>query len=167
MVGAGADAARRVRDLERAGAEVHVVASDPAPEDFAGCRVAVICVPDWAGAAAAARAAGALVYVPDVPDASDLVMAAIVRRGDVQVAVSTGGRSPAGARRLKELVDVWLADTAAATVAAMAAVRDDLRSRGEPLPPYDVWAQALDAGLAADDDAAAATAVHDVLGHPR
>lgn len=145
---------------------MHVVAADPRPEDFAGCRVAVICIRDWAAAGEWARAAGALVYVPDVPDASDLVMAAIVRRGDVQVAVSTGGRSPAGARRVKELVDEWLPGTTAATIAEMATFREELRSRGDPLPPYDVWARALDAGLAADDEDTAANAVRAVLGRP-
>lgn len=164
VVGVGRDAERRVRDLERCGAEVVTVDSAPDATELAGCRVVVICVDDWAEAAEAARAAGALVYVPDVPEASDLVMAAIVRRGDLQVAVSTGGRTPGGARRLKELVDEWLPPTAAAAIDAMAAARAEMRDAGDRLPAYEVWAAALDAGLSAGDDDAAAAAVRAVLG---
>lgn len=164
VVGSGPDAARRVRDLERAGALVRTPGRDWSPADFDGCMVVVVCLADWARAAEAARAAGALVYVPDAPAASDLVMAAIVRRGDLQVAVSTGGRSPAAARRLMERVDAWLPESAEAAIDAMAEVRAGMRAAGDALPDYEVWAAALDAGLAADDAAGARRAVRRVLG---
>lgn len=164
VVGEGAGAQRRARDLARAGADVHTVGTGWSGADFEGCFVVVLCTPDWEAPVAAARAAGALVYVPDVPEASDLVMAAIVRRGDLQVAVSTGGRSPAAARRLMELLDGWLPATAAATLDAMAAVRDRLRGEGAELPAYATWGAALDAGLAATDEDGARAAVADVLG---
>jgi precorrin-2 dehydrogenase/sirohydrochlorin ferrochelatase len=48
----------------------------------------------------AARAAGTLVHVEDRPALSDFHSPALVRRGDLLIAVSTGGRSPALARRL-------------------------------------------------------------------
>lgn len=167
VVGTGDAAARRRRDLERAGAEVHTTGPGWRTEDFAGCRVVVVCVDDWAGPADAARAAGALVYVPDVPEASDLVMAAIVRRAGLQIAVSTGGRSPAAARRLAERLDEWLPETAAPTLEAMASVREELRATGQSLPPYDTWALAMDAGFAAADPISARSEVLRVLGQPR
>lgn len=164
VVGSGPDAARRVRDLERGGAQVRTPGLDWSPDDFDGCMIVVVCLADWVDAAEAARAAGALVYVPDVPAASDLVMAAIVRRGDLQVAVSTGGRSPAAARRLMELVDAWLPEAAEAAIDAMAEVRAGMRAAGDALPDYEVWAAAVDAGLAAADAADARRAVMRVLG---
>lgn len=164
VVGEAHDASRRASDLARAGADVSVLGLDWRASDFDGCFIAVVCTADWREPVAAARGAGALVYVPDVPAASDLVMAAIVRRGDLQVAVSTGGRSPAAARRLKELLDAWLPPTAGTTLDAMAGRREGLRREGAGLPPYETWARALDAGLAAGDDDSARAAVESILG---
>lgn len=53
-----------------------------------------------------ARAGGILVNVEDVPDLCDFHVPAIHRRGDLTFSVSTKGRSPALARRLRE----WLED---------------------------------------------------------
>jgi len=52
--------------------------------------------------AEAARGAGVLVNVEDVPDLCDFYMPAQVRRGDLLLAVSTAGRSPALSRFLRE-----------------------------------------------------------------
>jgi len=49
---------------------------------------------------AAARAAGALVNAEDRPELCDFHSPATVRRGDLLLTVSTGGRSPALSRRL-------------------------------------------------------------------
>jgi precorrin-2 dehydrogenase/sirohydrochlorin ferrochelatase len=51
-----------------------------------------------------ARAAGILVNVEDVPELCDFHVPAIVRRGDLVITASTGGRAPGLARRLRE----WL-----------------------------------------------------------
>jgi siroheme synthase-like protein len=52
---------------------------------------------------------GALVYVLDMPELSDCAMPALVRRGPLQIAVSTDGLSPALARRLREELERLLA----------------------------------------------------------
>ena len=52
--------------------------------------------------AGAARRAGIIVNVEDVPELCDFHMPAQVRRGDLLVAISTGGRSPALSRFLRE-----------------------------------------------------------------
>ncbi|MBF0428182.1 MAG: bifunctional precorrin-2 dehydrogenase/sirohydrochlorin ferrochelatase [Magnetococcales bacterium] len=44
----------------------------------------------------------------DDPSSSGFLVPAMVRRGDVTVAVGTGGRSPALSRVLKERIDAWL-----------------------------------------------------------
>jgi precorrin-2 dehydrogenase/sirohydrochlorin ferrochelatase len=54
--------------------------------------------------AARARRAGVLVNVEDVPSLCDFHVPAIVRRGDLLFSVSTRGRAPGLARRLRE----WL-----------------------------------------------------------
>ena len=53
----------------------------------------------------AARRAGALVNVEDVMDACDFHSPALVRRGDLLLTVSTGGRSPGLAARVRAWLD--------------------------------------------------------------
>jgi precorrin-2 dehydrogenase/sirohydrochlorin ferrochelatase len=53
----------------------------------------------------AAKAWGCIVYSVDNPAQSDFILPAIAKVGNVKVAVSTGGRSPAMARLLKERIE--------------------------------------------------------------
>ena len=79
-----------------------------APEDLAGASLAFGASDDRqlnARVAADARRLGIPVLaVDDVPNC-DFIAPAIVRRGDLTVAVSTAGRSPAMARRTRELLE--------------------------------------------------------------
>ena len=175
VVGDGPAALRRVRDLQRTGAAVRAVLSDTSVADavaalgvpverrhyrtgdLAGAVLAVLCLAgDRSEALLEARGERALVYVPDVPEECDLILTAVVRRGPLQIAFSTGGHSPAAARRLAERCEADLTDTPGRVVAAMAGARTRLKSSGTPLPPYDRWAAACDAGLDAESDPEAA-----------
>lgn len=49
-----------------------------------------------------AHEAGILVNVSDTPDLCDFYLSSIVQKGDLKVAISTDGRSPTVAKRLKE-----------------------------------------------------------------
>lgn len=55
--------------------------------------------------AAAARRWRALVNVVDRPEHCDFIVPAVVRRGELQIAVSTGGRSPAIAREIRRRLE--------------------------------------------------------------
>ncbi len=55
--------------------------------------------------AAAARKARVLVNAVDDPEFCDFYMPAVVRRGDLQIAISTNGRSPALAQQLRQLLE--------------------------------------------------------------
>jgi precorrin-2 dehydrogenase / sirohydrochlorin ferrochelatase len=125
VIGEFAVEAGKVEGLLTAGAEVTVVAKGPeaalarlaadprvvvhrrhygGPADLTG---AVLCVAHAAepgvrdAIAADARAAGVLVNVMDDVPNCDFAAPAIVRRGDLVVAVGTGGRAPALASRLR------------------------------------------------------------------
>src|SRR5438477_6177299 len=80
-------------------------------------------------AADARRLAIPVLAVDDVPNC-DFIAPALVRRGDVTIAISTGGRSPAMARRTRELLErilppLWgdLLDVAAAARERLGATR--------------------------------------------
>lgn len=66
--------------------------------------------------ASAAKAQRALVNVVDRPADCDVIMPSVLRRGELQIAVSTGGRSPALAREIRRSLEPLFAVDAAAVV---------------------------------------------------
>lgn len=52
-----------------------------------------------------AKAKGLMVYVADNPAISDFLLPAVSKVGDVRIAVSTGGKSPAMAKTLRERIE--------------------------------------------------------------
>jgi precorrin-2 dehydrogenase/sirohydrochlorin ferrochelatase len=80
--------------------------------------------------ATSARRAHALVNVVDRPDACDFILPSVLRRGDLQIAVSTGGRSPALAREIRRRLEVEIGEDYARLVARVGKARARLRARG-------------------------------------
>lgn len=124
VIGGGGVAARKVQGLHAAGARVRVVAPDLVPPlaarahrgevqwwqrrwqagDCGGAAVVVAATANAAvnrQVAAEAHALGVLVNVVDEPAEGSFLVPAVVRRGDLVLAVGTGGRAPglAGAVR--------------------------------------------------------------------
>ena len=91
-------------------AQIQFAAGDPLAADLHGV-IAILC----AGAgdfgiamSARARAAGLPVNVMDDLEHSSFIFPAIVDRGDVVVAIGTGGTSPVVARRVRESIETML-----------------------------------------------------------
>lgn len=57
------------------------------------------------GLVKAAKYYGCMVYAVDNPELSDFILPAVAHVGDVKIAVSTGGKSPAMARMLRERIE--------------------------------------------------------------
>ena len=107
LAGAGDGLARRAALLVESGADAVSVAlesSDAALHCLSVLFIAGLEGPIAADLARRARSGGVLVNVEDAPDLSDFHVPAVVRRGALTLTVSTGGRSPGLARRLRE----WL-----------------------------------------------------------
>jgi len=125
LAGNGRAALKRLRLLEEAGAQsVAVYAAEPTaelaraadarlvrrwptPRELARAQLVFIADPPpavRAELAVAARAARVLVHVEDAPALSDAAAAAVLRRGDLTVAVSTGGASPALAVHVRDFL---------------------------------------------------------------
>ncbi|MFB3917687.1 MAG: bifunctional precorrin-2 dehydrogenase/sirohydrochlorin ferrochelatase [Terriglobales bacterium] len=125
VVGGGAIAESKIATLLNAGAHVIVVAPqageqiqawaarsalewrrrDFQPLDVAGAFLAVAATNSEAVNASvfqACRQWGALCNVVDDPENCDFYYPAVVRRGPLQIAISTGGLSPAVARNLRQ-----------------------------------------------------------------
>jgi precorrin-2 dehydrogenase/sirohydrochlorin ferrochelatase len=150
VVGGGKVALRKARALAEAGARVRVVAPEFLPEFAADGRFECVREPyaarHVAGAflviaatddeavnarvAADARAAGALVNVVDRPALCDFIVPAVVERGRLRIAVSTGGAAPSLARKLRERLEGEFGPEYATYCAVMDGVRRDLQARG-------------------------------------
>lgn len=125
IAGGGAVAARKCAGLLAAGAVVTVVAPSLCPDlaellrqgaishhsrefrtgDLAGAILAFAATDDPAvnrEVAEEARRVGVLVDVVDAPPLSSFISPAVVRRDDLLLTVSTGGRSPSLAARVRE-----------------------------------------------------------------
>ena len=133
VVGAGRVAERRVRGLCEAGARVRVVGINATegvlkmadegavhlclrafePGDLDGSAL-VMAATDQIdvnrAVAAAAKCRGILFCGADRHTDSDFIVPAVVRRSDLQVAISTGGNSPAYAALLRREIEAFLED---------------------------------------------------------
>jgi precorrin-2 dehydrogenase/sirohydrochlorin ferrochelatase len=70
-----------------------------------------------------------LVNVVDRPELCDFIVPAVVERGRLRIAISTGGASPALARRLRERLEGEFGSEYATYLDVMAEVRRDLLAR--------------------------------------
>ena len=75
-----------------------------------------------------AKHSGVLCNVVDVPKLCDFYYPAVVRRGSLQVAVSTGGKSPALAQRLRKELEAQFGPEYGDWVAELGKVRKRIRN---------------------------------------
>ena len=149
VVGGGAVATERAAKLAAHGASVRVVSPDLSPGlqrlvadstvadhrarryedgDLDGA-VLVVAAPDDAvnrRVRDAARAAGAEVNVADDPAGSTAVIPALMRSGDLAIAITTGGASPVVSRRIREDLEDRFGPGWAGLIDLLAESRDDL-----------------------------------------
>lgn len=90
-----------------------------------------------------ARESGALVNVVDDLRSSRFIAPSYLRRGDVTIAISTGGASPALARRIRVKLEAEFGPEYAQLASLLSEVRTDLKSRGITMLG-DTWQEALD-----------------------
>jgi siroheme synthase-like protein len=90
--------------------------------------------------------------VDDIPNC-DFIMPGIVQKGDIVLAISTSGSSPAMARKIREDIQAFLTDEDAELLDLAAEIRRELREKGIITLPdctrcartgADIWNAALD-----------------------
>jgi precorrin-2 dehydrogenase len=79
----------------------------------------------------------------DDPANCSVILPAVSRAGDLTVAISSGGTSPATASWLRRRIDSILDDDTLAVAATCSEVRDEVRAAGLPTE-VDGWADVLD-----------------------
>lgn len=152
VIGGGNVAARKVAGLLRAGARVTVISPALTSQlkaladarriavigrtyregDLVGAYLVIAATDDpvvnqtvWQ----AAEQRGCLVNVVDDPAHSNFITPAVVHREDLTIAVSTGGTSPALARRLRERLESLIGPEYEELAALLAELRPELRRR--------------------------------------
>ena len=89
-----------------------------------------------------AKKAGRLVNVADDPGPSDFIIPSFFRRGNLIIAVSTEGVSPALARRIRTRLEESIGEEYASLLAVIGEVRSTLKDKGLKVDAED-WQEAL------------------------
>jgi len=171
VVGGGRVGDAKARTLLRSGARVRVVAPILCdglqqlaregtiehrarrfePADIDGAAVAIAATDDAEANAAVAHAArdrGIAVNVADDPALSTFIMPAVVDRGAIQVAISTGGASPVLAKRLAALVEAAVPAEFAHLAELAADYRDAVKHRfADVAARRAFWERAIDGDI--------------------
>lgn len=151
VVGGGKVAFRKVKTLTEYGAKVTVVA--PRTEsgidemhgveirkrefrenDLEGMQIVFVATSNQEcnrQVAALCRERKILVNVADVPEECDFFFPALVRRKDVVVGISTGGKSPAAAKKIREELDRQLPESLGDFVEEVGALRTQMKDSGQ------------------------------------
>ncbi len=166
VVGGGRVALRKVRMLLEFGGDVRVVSPECGPEieelaasgkvsverreyragDLQGATIAVAATGEDTvngRVAEESRRLGVLVNVVDVPELSDFIVPSYLRRGDVTIAISTAGRSPALARKLRTRLEKQFGAEYASLARLLNEVRAEVKRENVSVDG-DAWQEALD-----------------------
>lgn len=89
-----------------------------------------------------ARRKAVMINVVDDADNSDFIAPSYLQRGDITIAVSTAGRSPALARKIRTVLEKEFTDEYASLAQLVSEVRDELKHQGIQVDG-EGWQQAL------------------------
>jgi len=168
VVGAGKVAARKVRSLLETGALVRVVSPDAVEEVAELAGEGKI---DWqkktfaksdlegvflvVGAAGdpevnrqvceAADSASILINIADEPGLCNFILPSVIRRGEFQIAISSGGASPVLARKIREVLEHRFGSHYGELVEELSRIREGLKERlPDESKRRQFWEQLID-----------------------
>ena len=166
VVGGGPVALRKVKALLEHEASVEVISPELCPElsqlaksrtiqvlqrnynggDLRGAFIAIAATDDGEinnKVAEEARAKGVLVNVVDDLEHSDFIVPSQFRRGDIAIAVSTAGKSPALARKIRAKLEKDFGAEYASLALLIGEVRSELKRQGIKVNGHS-WQEAID-----------------------
>jgi len=173
VVGGGRVGLEKVRGLLRADARVTVISPtlDPAVQvlvddgraaylardyvngDMVGYEIIIVATDDRsANAAIHAEGRSRGIWVNSADDAKncDFILPSVVRRGPITIGISTGGGSPAMARRVREELTDYFTEDFEGLAELLAEVRTELKTHGVLRHiDQETWQRAIDGPLRA------------------
>ena len=99
------------------------------PHDLDYADIAIVAINDRKVSGSIAHDAkerGILVNVADTPDLCDFYLSSIVRKGNLKIAISTNGKSPTIAKRLKEEIGRMIPDEMEGVLQNMQTIRQNI-----------------------------------------
>jgi uncharacterized protein len=118
-----------VRELAALHPAVRLLERSYHPDDLEHADIAIVAVDDRTVSEAVARDArekGVLVNVADTPELCDFYLGSVIRKGNLKIAISTNGKSPTIAKRLKEEIGDMIPEEMEAVLENMSAIRRGL-----------------------------------------
>jgi len=173
VVGGGKVATRKVKTLLACGAKVTVVSPEVCAaigdmaasgritlvrrgyvsSDLKGCFMVIGATSDMPlnrQISADAEKQNMLCNIADVPEVCNFILPAVIRRGDLIIAVSTSGKSPAFAKNLRQDLETAFGDEYARFLDLMGAIRKRLLcEKHDPEEHKDLFERLIDQGLLA------------------
>jgi siroheme synthase-like protein len=166
VVGGGHVALRKVKMLLKSGANVFVISRTSHPEitklskrktihliqrdykagDLKNAVITLACTDVKEvnrKVAVEAKKANGLINVTDDPERSDFITPSFFKRGNLIVAVSTAGVSPALARKIRTKLEKTFGQEYASMLSLVGEVRSTLKKKGYTIRG-EVWQRALD-----------------------
>lgn len=166
VIGGGKVALRKVKALLDCGANVTVVSPalhrdlaqlaeagtislihrNDKPGDLMGAFIAIAATTETdtnKRVAMEAKSQGILVNVADDLEQSDFIVPSYVRRGDLTIAVSTAGKSPALAQKIRKKLEKDWGEEYASLVVLVNKVRSQLKQQGVTVNS-GIWQKSLD-----------------------
>ena len=119
-----------VRALARLHPNIRLLERPYHPSDLEYADIAIVAVNDREISGSVARDAkinGVLVNVADTPDLCDFYLSSIVRKGNLKIAISTNGKSPTIAKRLKEEIGGMIPEEMESVLDNMQTIRGQLK----------------------------------------
>jgi precorrin-2 dehydrogenase len=136
---------KTLANLETAG-EIDCLPREYESDDLDGKAICFVATDDGAinaRVAADCRERGLWVNAADDPANCDFILPAVVRSGKIVLAASTGGSSPAVARRLREDLTAFLDEGYAPLADLLADLRREIRTANLRIDP-ETWQSAID-----------------------
>ncbi len=166
VIGGGPVALRKAQSLLECGAAVEVISPELCSEleelaangsvkavrrpyrrgDLRGAALVIAAADDGEvnrSVSQEASESGILVNVVDVPGLSSFIVPSSLRRGDMTLSVSTNGKSPALARRIRAELEESIGEEYSLLASLAEEVRSELKQDGVTVPA-EAWQQALD-----------------------
>jgi precorrin-2 dehydrogenase / sirohydrochlorin ferrochelatase len=166
VVGGGQVGERKIKTLQSCGAKVYLISRELTPELQAAVdqgqvewlarsyetrflenkRLVIGATDDQAlneRLHQEARERGILCNIVDNPPLGDFILPSIVRRGDLSIAVSTSGKSPALAKKIRQALEQEFPGTYGPYVDLLGFIRSHILARGLPQRENQTFFEAL------------------------
>lgn len=119
-----------IKKIAGESSNVEIIEREFKPGDLGGINIAIIAIGDRSLSEKIkieATAKNIFVNVADTPDLCDFYLGSIITKGDLKIAVSTNGKSPTLAKRIRQYFQEHLPDDVLESIESLNKLRDRLR----------------------------------------